>query len=211
MGRPLILIGGGGHAKSCIDVIERSTDFVIEGIIDMPEMLNSDVLEYKIIGDDSDIAGLVRKGYWFLITIGQIKSVLPRTKAWQLLMLQNANIATVISPLAYVSKHAVVGKGSIVMHGAYINAGAIIGQNTIINTGAVIEHETVIGDHNHISTGVLVNGNCAIGDEVFVGSGTTINHRVNIVNDVRIGSGSVVHKSIKEPGTYAGVPFTRIS
>ncbi|MEZ2441268.1 acetyltransferase [Chitinophaga sp. RCC_12] len=211
MGKPLILIGGGGHAKSCIDIIEESGNFTIEGIIDVPDKLDSQVLGYRVIGNDNDIAGLIKQGYWFLITIGQIKSALPRTKIWQLLSSNNANIATVISPLSHVSKYAIVNKGSIIMHGAYINAGAVIGCNAIINTRAVIEHDSTIGDHCHISTGVLVNGSCKIGEEVFVGSGATINHGVSIVNDVRIGSGSLVHKNIKEPGTYIGVPFTRIA
>ena len=33
----IILIGGGGHCKSCIDVIEQEGRFTIAGIVDMPE------------------------------------------------------------------------------------------------------------------------------------------------------------------------------
>lgn len=38
--RPLILIGGGGHCKSVIDVAE-SAGYTILGILDMPEMLGT--------------------------------------------------------------------------------------------------------------------------------------------------------------------------
>ncbi|MBI4309254.1 MAG: acetyltransferase, partial [Candidatus Omnitrophica bacterium] len=33
----LILIGGGGHCKSCIDVIESENKFKIAGIVDTKE------------------------------------------------------------------------------------------------------------------------------------------------------------------------------
>ena len=32
--KPLILIGAGGHAKSCIDIIENENRYYIFGIID---------------------------------------------------------------------------------------------------------------------------------------------------------------------------------
>ena len=33
----IILVGGGGHCKSCIDVIEAEGRFIIKGIIDLPD------------------------------------------------------------------------------------------------------------------------------------------------------------------------------
>ena len=35
----LILLGGGGHCKSCIDVIEQESKYTIEGILDKKELL----------------------------------------------------------------------------------------------------------------------------------------------------------------------------
>lgn len=40
MNKPLILIGGGGHCKSVIDVVE-SAGYTILGIMDMPEMVGT--------------------------------------------------------------------------------------------------------------------------------------------------------------------------
>ena len=34
-----IILVGGGHCKSCIDVIEAEGRFIIKGIIDLPDML----------------------------------------------------------------------------------------------------------------------------------------------------------------------------
>ena len=47
----IILIGGGGHCKSVIDVIEQEGKFQIAGIIDKQGNI-SKVLGYPIIGND---------------------------------------------------------------------------------------------------------------------------------------------------------------
>ena len=75
MRKKLILIGGGGHCKSCIDVIEQSNQFTLVGILDNPALVGLSVLGYDIIGTDDQIEKLSMKGYDFLITIGQIHSL----------------------------------------------------------------------------------------------------------------------------------------
>ena len=52
--KDLILVGGGGHCESVIDVAE-SAGYRILGILDMPELLGKDVFSYKVIGSDDDI------------------------------------------------------------------------------------------------------------------------------------------------------------
>ena len=210
MGKALILIGGGGHAISCIDVIEKEGTFSIEGIIDHPGMLHQKILNYPVIGQDNEIAKFAAQGYYFLIAVGQIKSANIRVNLWKQLTAVNARIATVVSPLAYLSRHADVQEGSIIMHGAYINAGATIGYNTIINTGAIVEHEARIGSHCHISTGAVLNGQVKTGDGVFIGSRSVINQGVEITGNTVVGSGTLIHKHIKVPGTYVGIPYVKI-
>lgn len=210
MTKELILIGGGGHAKACIDIIELCKEYRIKGIIDLPGKFGSHVLGYPVIGNDDDI-----KRYsgdcWFLITIGQIKSAAPRESAFEKLLSLQCKLATIISPLAYVSKHAVIEEGTVIMHGSKVNAGAHIGKNCIINTSSDVEHDTIVGANSHISTHAVLNGGCRIGERVFVGSGAIIAQGVHICNDVIIGAGTVVYKNITEKGTYANTPFIKIS
>lgn len=172
----LYLIGGGGHCKSCIDVIEQNGEFEIKGIIDIEDKIGQEVLGYKIIGSDADLEKLNTKENYFLITIGQIKSVELRLKYFEM----NLNLATIISPRAHVSKHATVGAGTIVMHDALINAGAKIGQNCILNSKALIEHDAIIGDHCHISTGAIINGDCIVGTKSFIGSNTVLKNMAKV-------------------------------
>jgi sugar O-acyltransferase (sialic acid O-acetyltransferase NeuD family) len=167
----IILIGAGGHCKSCIDVIEQENKYDILGIIDIPDKLGQNFLSYNIIGCDNDLENLSRTCPNFFITIGQIKDYSKRKIIFEKLVSLNVNIPVIISPLAYVSKYSKIGAGSIIMHHALVNTDAIVVENCIINTRALIEHDAVIGNHCHISTGSIVNGGVKIGNYSFFGSG----------------------------------------
>lgn len=154
----IILIGGGGHCISCIDVIEAENKYKIVGILDSKEKVGQKVSGYKIIGSDEMISELLSQTNYFLITIGQMTPYSKRDGIFSYLKEIGAKIATVVSPLAYVSHNAKIGVGTIVMHGAIINAGVSVGDNCIINSMALIEHEAFVENNCHISTGVVING-----------------------------------------------------
>lgn len=210
MKKPLLLVGGGGHCKSCIDVIEKEGNYSIEGIIDTIEKIGTQTLGYKVIADDNSLNEYVAQGYFFLITIGQIKSSKKRRELYNSLAKRKANFATIISPTATVSRYAQIGKGTIVMHGVHVNAGASVGENVILNTGCLIEHDTRVGDHVHISTHAVLNGAAVVEDGCFIGSNSVLNHEVKIEKEVIVGSGSVVVSNILEPGVYAGCPARKL-
>jgi sugar O-acyltransferase (sialic acid O-acetyltransferase NeuD family) len=185
--KKLYLIGGGGHCRSCIDVIEETKEYTIAGIFDVASEVGKNVLGYPVIDIDENIPKYMSDGNFFLITVGQIKSPDLRIKLFEL----NLNFATVISPRAYVSKHAKVGAGTIIMHDSLVNTGVCIGNNCIINSKALIEHDSVIGNHCHISTGAIINGDCVIGDRTFIGSNSTIK------NGKKIEAGSLISYGVK--------------
>ena len=200
----LILIGGGGHCKSVIDVAE-SAGYNILGVLDMPEEVGKSILNYKIIGTDDDIPLYVDKCE-FLITVGHIKTSAIRKKIANQVRLAGGRLATIIAPDAYVSKYAKVGEGSVIMHRAFLNAEVVVGKNVIVNTLTNLGHEVQIGDFCHLSTGVMVCGNSKIGNDVFVGSQSVINQGLEIIEGTVIGSLVCVNKSIFDPGIYVGNP-----
>ncbi len=188
----LILLGGGGNCKSCIDVIEQQNIFQIVGILDIKEKIGQRVLDYEVIGTDDDLKVLIKKYHNYFITIGQIRTVEPRRSLFSILKQLQVNIPSIISPRAHISKHSLVSKGTIVMHNAVINAGANIGENCIINTGAIIEHDAIISDHCHISTGVIINGGVKVGESSFVGSGSITKEYIDIKSGSFIKAQSLV-------------------
>ena len=206
MKEPIVLIGDGGHCKSVIDVIESGNQFLIKGIIGLPEMVGKKVLGYEVIGSDTDIASFASRGYNFNIAIGQIQSAKLRIRLFETVKLHNGKLPVIISPNAYVSKYASIAEGTIIMHYVTVNADAIIGCNNILNTGSTIEHDVTVGDHCHISTGAYANGGCKIGDNTFIGSNSTIIQEVEIGGNNIVGAGSVVIRNTKNNSLVAGNP-----
>lgn len=204
MKEEIILIGGGGHCKACIDVIETEGRFKIAGIIDIEKKLHQKVLDYEIMASDEDLPSLAKNYKNFFITIGQIKSPNLRVDKFRQLKKLNVNMPVIVSPRAVVSKYAKIDEGTIIMHNALVNTNVVIGKNCIVNSGALIEHDVTIGDHCHISTGTIINGECIIGEMTFIGSNTVINNSLHIVENTTIGSGSIVISTIKNSGTYIG-------
>lgn len=205
MKRPLILIGGGGHCKSVIEVAE-SAGYEIKGILDMPDEVGKEVLPgHKIIGIDDDIPQYVEKCD-FVITVGFIKNPALRIKLYNKVKAAGGRLATIIASTAHVSKYAELGEGIVIMHHAFVNAGAKIGDNCIINTFVNIEHDAEVGNQCHISTGTMVNGECKIGENCFIGSQSVCANCIEIASDIIVGAGSVVRKSIRVKGIYAGNP-----
>ena len=208
----IILIGGGGHCKSCIDVIEQENKFNIAGIVDSKNRIGQRILGYPIIGCDEDLKELNSKFGFFLITIGQITTPELRKKIFKEIKELGGNFPLIISPNSYVSKSAKIGNGTIALHGTIINPDSQIGENCIINTGSIIEHDSIIYDNCHISTRVTINGNCIIKNGTFIGSGSILNQRVSIAKNCIIGSGSLVLKNILTEGsTSHGTPSKTIS
>ena len=206
----LILIGGGGHCRSAIDVIESEGKLNITGITDQKENVGKNISGYKILATDEGLPKLISKYKHCLVTVGQLKSATLKKKLYGMATSLGASFPAVISPYSVVSKRASIDNGTIVFHNAVVNSGAEIGLNCIINTGSVVEHDTVVGDHVHIAPGAVVNGHCRIGSGSLVGSGSVILQQVEIGENVIIGAGSVVIRSITEPGIYAGNPSKKI-
>jgi sugar O-acyltransferase (sialic acid O-acetyltransferase NeuD family) len=191
----IVLLGGGGHCKSCIEAIESTGQFVIAGIVDNATV-GSKVLGYPIIGNDDDLPILTKKYKNFAIAVGQIKTSDIRKKIYSRLKQLGANLPVIIASTAYVGRNVNIDEGTIVFHNVIINAESKVGKCCIINTKSLIEHESAIGDFCHISTGSIVNGQVTIGDSCFIGSLSVLRNNITISDHSFIPMGSVVKRNI---------------
>lgn len=200
----LILIGAGGHARACIDVIERQGQYRILGLVGLPEELHSQHLGYEVIATDNELIQLVQVTTYALIATGQIQTAKLRKYLYQQATQSGFKMPVFISPTAHVSRHATIGAGTIVMHGAIVNAGAKVGNNCIINTRALIDHDVVIEDHCHISTGAIVNGGVRVGVGSFIGSGCVVKEGLSIGIDCMVGIGVTVRHELADSTCFTG-------
>ena len=187
MKEKIVLIGGGGHCHSVIDVIEQTNKYEIIGIVDKKELIGNDILGYKIIACDDDLETIFRTCKNAIITIGQIESNTIRLKLFNKLKEIGFTLPIIISPLAYVSKHSFIDEGTIIMHQSLVNANVKIGKNCIINTKALIEHDVTIEDNCHISTASVLNGAVLVKANTFFGSNATSKQCIEINGFIKAG------------------------
>ena len=188
MKEKIVLLGGGGHCHSVIDVIEQENKYQIVGIIDKKELFGTNVLGYKIIASDDDLEEIYKTCKNAIITVGQIESNHVRVKLFNRLKEIGFNLPIIISPIAYVSKNSFIEEGTVVMHHALINANVKIGKNCIINSKALIEHDVIIEDNCHISTASVINGAVLVKANTFFGSNATSKQSIEINGFIKAGS-----------------------
>lgn len=205
MSKPnLILIGAGGHAHACIDVIEQHGQYQIAGLVGISEEIHTQHLGYTVIATDDDLPQLAKEFQYAFIAVGQTRSSDDRIRLCKQVTELGFQLPVILAPPAHVSRHATIGAGTIIMHGAIVNAGARVGNNCIINTLALVEHDAIVEDHCHISTGAILNGDVNIGSGSFVGSGTVIKEGVSLGKGCVVGMGLSVRHNLADHTLFVG-------
>lgn len=203
MKEKVIIIGAGGHGKVVADSIEKSGTCVA-GFLDDNKELSGQFAGFPVLGTVGQFSKY--KEYSFIIAIGD--AVIRERIAKEL---TGVRWHTVIHPTASISAIDVeIGEGTVIMPNAVVNAGTRIGKHCIINSGAIVEHDNQIADFAHISVGAKLAGNVRIGKGTWIGIGASVNNNLSICAGCMVGAGAVVVKSIKEMGSYVGIPAKKV-
>jgi sugar O-acyltransferase (sialic acid O-acetyltransferase NeuD family) len=200
----IILLGAGGHARSCIEALEMHSQFEIYGIVGLPEEVGKEILGYTVMATDRDLENLRTKCDFAIVTTGQILTADKRIELFKLGKKYQFSFPSVIAPSAYVSVHSSVGEGTIVMPGALVMPGVRIGRNCIINSKSLIEHDVEVMDNCHISTAAIINGGSVIGEKSFVGSGAILKQGVLVGSEAFVGMGTVLKRNLEAGERYLG-------
>jgi len=203
---PLLLIGGGGHCASMIDVIESTQQYEIIGIVEAPGVTQTEFMGFPVLGTDDHLESLIKQTPQCVITVGQLRNADLRKALFQKVLALGGQLPVIISPLARVAKQSEIGAGTVVMHFALVNSLASIGENCIINSYASVEHGSKLGANCHLSTRATLNGDCHIGHSTFIGSGATVLQGKSVAAESVIGAGALVTKNFSEKGVYLGSP-----
>jgi len=203
----IILLGGGGHAKVLIDLINTSMQFEISGILDTQLEIGTKVLNVSVLGDDDLLSGLYSKGIKNVcIAIGSVKDNARRRILFDKVKQMGFLVPYLLHPQTIISKNVHFSEGVQIMAGVNVQTDSLFKENTIINTGAIIEHDCSIGSHVHICPGAVISGGCTVGDGTFIGAGVTVMQEINIGKCVTVAAGAVVVKDVPDRTMVKGVP-----
>jgi sugar O-acyltransferase (sialic acid O-acetyltransferase NeuD family) len=197
----LIIYGGGGHAKSLIDLLRAEGKYRIHGIVDDGIPSGGQIMGVPVLGDGSKLTELRRQGIGLAVNaVGGIGSIAPRLKVFEKLRQAGFGFPTVVHPRAYVEPTATLGEGGQLFFNAYVGSEVSVGFGCIINTGAIISHDCILEDFVNISPGAILAGAVTVNERSLVGMGVTVNLHVSIGAGARVGNSATVKADIPENG-----------
>lgn len=216
-GRPLVVIGGGEHARVVIEAARSQREaWRLLGVVDRdPAARTTALLDVAHLGDDDDLLATLSmtapdERPWLIIGFGGGAADAVRRAAAVTRFGQGSRWATLVHATAWVAPSATLGEGTVVLAGAVVNAGARVGCHAILNTRAVLEHDVVIGDYANIGPGALVGGGATVGANAFIAMAAAVRDHVTVGQGATVGMGAVVVGDV-EPGlTVVGNPARAI-
>ena len=206
MSLPVIVLGGGGHAKVLIEALQLSAADIIGVTDSKPILWNTRLLGVPVLGGD-EVLERYRPGRVMLVNgLGSVGPPHSRMHLFEKYLGQGYDFATVIHPSAVLARDLQLGRGVQIMAGAVIQPGVVLCDNVIVNTRGSIDHDSYVGSHTHLAPGVTLSGQVTVGSGVHIGTGAAVVNNIQIGSNSLIGAGSMVLRDIPEAVTAYGVP-----
>jgi sugar O-acyltransferase (sialic acid O-acetyltransferase NeuD family) len=188
----IVIMGVGGHASMCIDILLEQNEFNLVGFIDKIE-ISDKKHNLKYLGSVENLDNLISMGLKNLIIgVGFLGQQNKREKYYDEFS-KKINIPTIIHEKSIIENTATIKGGCQIMAGAIIGSHVSIDSNCIINSGSIISHDCTIKKSSHITPGAILAGNVTIGRRCTIGMGSTIYLGLEISDDEVINNGENVN------------------
>ncbi len=207
----IVIIGAGGHAKICIDILRQNKLFEIVGATSN-NAGQKDIMGVPVLGTDEEVLEkLFKEGVLYaVIGIGSLKKLSLRQEIFDRLKKIGFHIPTIIHPRAIYESSTSFGEGCQVMAGAIVGSDVRVNNNCILNAGCIISHDCYLEDNIHITPGAILAGNVYVGQNSIIGMGSSIYLGVIIGNNVIVSNNANVLKDIPDDTMVAGNPAQHI-
>jgi sugar O-acyltransferase (sialic acid O-acetyltransferase NeuD family) len=196
--RPVHILGGGGHAKVVIGVLER-LGYTVAGLFDDdPRRWGGTLLGIPVLGPIAHIAQAAPLPAVIAIGDNALRRRIAETYALEWL--------SVIDPRAWVDPSVTLGRGTVVLPGALVQVDARLGEHVIVNTAASVDHDCVVGSFVHLAPGVRLAGGVTVEEGVLMGTGAVSIPGTSVGAWTTIGAGATVVRDLPPHVVAMGVP-----
>lgn len=181
--KKLILVGAGGFGRV---VLEHASALYDCAFLDDGDVTVVDGA--PVIGKTSDMASFYPEYELLLVTIGNNKL---RERLYKEAATIGFTFTNIIHPSAYISPHAHIGSGCIILNNAVVQNNAKCGDGCILNPGVELHHDSTIGSYCLIYTNSVIRSLTLVGNRVWIGSTATVSTSTIVPDDTTIEDGEV--------------------
>lgn len=204
---PLILLGGGGHARVLIDLLLEWDSYMPAAILDPELAVGSLIKGVPVLGTDEELRAQQEQGIQHaVVAVGSTRSTNLRRKLYGQLRELGFEQPPLVHSSAILSPSVILDEGAQVMAGAIIQTETRIGAGAVVNTGARIDHDCEIKQHAFLAPGVILSGGVTVGENAFLGAGAVVIQGTHIGNNAIIAAGAVVVRDVEDGALVKGVP-----
>lgn len=196
----IMLIGGAGWAWTCIDILNKHTNYEVAGILDNQLSAGQKINGVDVICNDSinNLIELYNRGLRNIaVTFGAVMNHKVRLDKFKKLKEIGFEFPNIIHPSAQVESNVILGEGIIIMPQTSIGPGVVIGDYSLILDGALVSHDCKLGINVYVSPGSVLAGYVDVGSNTLIGMGVTVYFRINIGENVKIYNGLNIFHDIK--------------
>ena len=179
----LLLVGAGGFGRV---VLEHATAIYDCAFLDDGDATIVDGV--PVIGKTAEMASFYPEYKRLLVTIGNNKL---REQLYKEAATIGFTFPNIIHPSAYVSPHAHIGSGCVILNNAVVQNNAKCGDGCILNPGVELHHDSTIGSYCLVYTNSVVRSLTSVGNRVWIGSTATVSTSAIVPDDAIIGDGEV--------------------
>jgi sugar O-acyltransferase (sialic acid O-acetyltransferase NeuD family) len=203
MNKPLIIMGAGGHALSCTDVISDA-GLEIAGFVTKSEPSPYIRDRWPVYSNLEMIQKI--SNFNIFIAIGD-NGARWRCRHYELGRYPDDIFPSIIHPNASVSPYVDMGPGCIIMNRAHIGPYSEIAGFNIVNTAAVVEHECVMDEFSSLAPCAALGGNAKVGRRSAICISATVIHCQLVGEDSVVGASSLVNQEVPSNTLGYGIPF----
>lgn len=197
-GVPLVLLGGGGHARSVLGAIHSWPGrFQVLGFCDDHLEVNLDASIPHLGSVETYLSGAVLTGVKYICCVGDNKSrqnVVKRLEDGLQKMgaIYDPSVwCTLVDARASVSSTVELGRGTVVLMNAILQTHVVAGSHCIFNTGCSVDHDCEIADFVHIAPRSTLCGTVRCHAFSLIGAHSTVLPRHIVPTGVCVRAGSL--------------------
>lgn len=214
---PLVLLGSNSNILKLVELAE-SCGVTVEGIIDDDYHGQGQYKGIPVIGQEQDILNFADRQFLCATNWtpdpGSARNREKRIRHLTLINQHRLTLATLVSPLAAVSRFSTIMSGTIVYPFASVEPEVVVGQHSILYDYSIVGHESRVGNNVVLQRHTLVTSLVTVENNVYMGlcsracrSYTTISNGTFVHPNIMILRGTELNEVVSLAGrkTYPEV------